>query len=113
MRRRLTARQAIAAVGEDFVEAVAPPGAEIPADGPLSWSGYADSRARATDRTGEEESVVHGLATVGGHLCVLISFEFGFLGGSLGQRAWRRRTTRTPPGTATFPSSPRSSRRPS
>ncbi|WP_327246480.1 carboxyl transferase domain-containing protein [Streptomyces sp. NBC_01320] len=90
MRRRLTARQAIAAVGEDFVEAVAPPGAEIPADGPLSWSGYADSRARATDRTGEEESVVHGLATVGGHPCVLISFEFGFLGGSLGQRTGDR-----------------------
>ncbi|MFE7325372.1 carboxyl transferase domain-containing protein [Streptomyces sp. NPDC057565] len=90
MRRRLTARQAIAAVTEDFVEAVAPPGAEIPEDGPLSWSGYADSRARATDRTGEEESVVHGLATVGGHPCVLISFEFGFLGGSLGQRTGDR-----------------------
>lgn len=59
---------------------------EIPADGPLSWSGYADSRARATARTGEEESVVHGLGTVGGRPCVLISFEFGFLGGSLGQR---------------------------
>ncbi|MGW3656991.1 carboxyl transferase domain-containing protein [Streptomyces sp. NPDC005151] len=90
MRRRLTARQAIAAVGDDFVEAVDPPGAEIPADGPLSWSGYADSRARAADRTGEEESVVHGLATVGGHPCVLISFEFGFLGGSLGQRTGDR-----------------------
>ncbi|MFD4226739.1 carboxyl transferase domain-containing protein [Streptomyces sp. NPDC058545] len=86
MRRRLTARQAIAAVTEDFTESDTPAGAEIPADGPLSWSGYADSRARATARTGEEESVVHGLATVGGRPCVLISFEFGFLGGSLGQR---------------------------
>ncbi|MFB7312331.1 carboxyl transferase domain-containing protein [Streptomyces sp. NPDC056192] len=86
MRRRLTARQAIAAVTEDFTESDTPAGAEIPADGPLSWSGYADSRARATARTGEEESVVHGLATIGGRPCVLISFEFGFLGGSLGQR---------------------------
>lgn len=86
MRRRLTARQAIAAVTDDFAESGTPPGAEIPADGPLSWSGYADARARATARTGEEESVVHGLATVGGRPCVLVSFEFGFLGGSLGQR---------------------------
>ncbi|MET9478007.1 carboxyl transferase domain-containing protein, partial [Streptomyces sp. NPDC002922] len=86
MRRRLTARQAIAAVTDDFTESDTPPGAEIPADGPLSWSGYADSRARAAARTGEEESVVHGRATVGGRPCVLVSFEFGFLGGSLGQR---------------------------
>lgn len=86
MRRRLTARQAIAAVTDDFTESGTPPGAEIPADGPLSWSGYADARARARARTGEEESVVHGLATVGGRPCVLVSFEFGFLGGSLGQR---------------------------
>ena len=86
MRRRLTARQAIAAVTEDFTESDTPAGAEIPADGPLSWSGYADARARATARTGEEESVVHGLGTVGGRPCLLISFEFGFLGGSLGRR---------------------------
>ncbi|WP_406426949.1 carboxyl transferase domain-containing protein [Streptomyces sp. NBC_01589] len=86
MRRRLTARQAIAAVADDFTESDTPPGAEIPADGPLSWSGYADSRARAAARTGEEESVVQGRATVGGRPCVLVSFEFGFLGGSLGQR---------------------------
>ncbi|WP_371796271.1 carboxyl transferase domain-containing protein [Streptomyces sp. NBC_01718] len=86
MRRRLTARQAIAAVTDDFAESGTPHGAEIPADGPLAWSGYADARARATARTGEEESVVHGLATVGGRPCVLVSFEFGFLGGSLGQR---------------------------
>ncbi|MFG2500947.1 carboxyl transferase domain-containing protein [Streptomyces sp. NPDC048441] len=55
-------------------------------DGPLAWQGYADSRARAEERTGECESVVCGTATIGGVRTVLVSFEFGFLGGSLGER---------------------------
>ncbi|MFD0020427.1 carboxyl transferase domain-containing protein [Streptomyces sp. NPDC058382] len=89
MAERLTAREAIAAVTADFTESTAPR-EDTTADGPLGWAGYADSRARATERTGERESVVHGLATVGGHPCVLVSFEFGFLGGSLGQRTGDR-----------------------
>ncbi|MFG2627751.1 carboxyl transferase domain-containing protein [Streptomyces sp. NPDC048473] len=89
---RLTARAAIAAVTtefEEFTESGAA-GGETDGDGPLSWAGYADSRARAAALTGEEESVVHGLASVGGRSCVLVSFEFGFLGGSLGQRTGDR-----------------------
>ncbi|MFJ5843885.1 carboxyl transferase domain-containing protein [Streptomyces sp. NPDC092903] len=89
MADRLSARAAIAAVTADFTESTAPR-EDTSADGPLGWAGYADSRARATARTGERESVVHGLATVGGHRCVLVSFEFGFLGGSLGQRTGDR-----------------------
>ncbi|NED89379.1 acetyl-CoA carboxylase, partial [Streptomyces sp. SID11233] len=89
MADRLSARAAIAAVTTDFTESTAPR-EDTSADGPLDWTGYADSRARATARTGERESVVHGLATVGGHRCVLVSFEFGFLGGSLGQRTGDR-----------------------
>ncbi|MFF3176905.1 carboxyl transferase domain-containing protein [Streptomyces sp. NPDC057900] len=89
MADRLSARAAIAAVTADFTESTAPR-EDTSADGPLDWSGYADSRARATARTGERESVVHGLATVGGHRCVLVSFEFGFLGGSLGRRTGDR-----------------------
>lgn len=89
MADRLSARAAIAAVTADFTESTAPR-EDTEADGPLGWSGYADSRARATARTGERESVVHGLATLGGHRCVLVSFEFGFLGGSLGQRTGDR-----------------------
>ncbi|WNI32062.1 carboxyl transferase domain-containing protein [Streptomyces sp. ITFR-6] len=89
MADRLSARAAIAAVTADFTESTAPR-EDTSADGPLGWTGYADSRARATARTGERESVVHGLATVGGHRCVLVSFEFGFLGGSLGQRTGDR-----------------------
>ncbi|WP_330238668.1 carboxyl transferase domain-containing protein [Streptomyces sp. NBC_00525] len=85
MAERLTAREAIAALTADFTELPAPAG-DTTGDGPLDWTGYAESRARATARTGERESVVHGTAEVGGHPCVLLSFEFGFLGGSLGQR---------------------------
>ncbi|GAA2630832.1 carboxyl transferase domain-containing protein [Streptomyces axinellae] len=84
-------------------------------DGPLGWTGYDEARARAARRTGESESVVCGTGTVGGTAgteggagagavngtdgtraadgtgapegiqAVLISFEFGFLGGSLGE----------------------------
>ncbi|POX64316.1 acetyl-CoA carboxylase carboxyl transferase subunit alpha/beta [Streptomyces sp. Ru62] len=54
-------------------------------DGPLGWQGYGASRARAAARTGERESVVCGTARVEGTRAVLIAFEFGFLGGSLGE----------------------------
>lgn len=87
--RRLTAREAIGLVAEGFTELPVPAG-EYGPDGPLSWQGYAASRARAAERTGEEESVVCGSARVGGTAAVLISFEFGFLGGSLGERTGDR-----------------------
>ncbi|WUW45709.1 acetyl-CoA carboxylase [Streptomyces sp. NBC_01460] len=86
---RVSARQAVDAVAESFTEhrSAARP---LPPDGPLGWSGYGDSRERASARTGEEESVLHGTAVVGGRECVLVSFEFGFLGGSLGGRTGDR-----------------------
>lgn len=96
MAERLTAREAIALVAEEFTPATAPPPAEAPGgspggpDGPLAWTGYDASRARAAARTGADESVLHGTATVGGRPCVLVVFEFGFLGGSLGRAAGDR-----------------------
>src|SRR6478752_3509356 len=92
MADRMGARTAIAALTTDFEELreTAAPGPDGTGDGPLSWTGYAESRARAAARTGEDESVVYGLASVGGRSCVLVSFEFGFLGGSLGQRTGDR-----------------------
>lgn len=66
------------------------PHRESKPDGPLSWQGYDASRARAAARTGEEESVVCGTARIGGTRAVLIAFEFGFLGGSLGERTGDR-----------------------
>jgi acetyl-CoA carboxylase carboxyl transferase subunit beta len=53
-------------------------------DGPLNWPGYGDSRVRAALRTGVAESVVCGRATFGGRDAMVIRFEFGYLGGSVG-----------------------------
>lgn len=89
MAERLSARQAIALVTDDFHELPCPAGESKP-DGPLDWEGYGASRARAAERTGEQESVVCGTADIEGARAVLISFEFGFLGGSLGRRAGDR-----------------------
>ncbi|WP_435846574.1 carboxyl transferase domain-containing protein [Streptomyces chrestomyceticus] len=62
-------------------------------DGPLGWDGYGSARQRARERTGERESVVCGTARVAGVETVLVSFEFGFLGGSLGERTGDRLVT--------------------
>ncbi|MEV6782472.1 carboxyl transferase domain-containing protein, partial [Streptomyces sp. NPDC051098] len=96
MADRLSAPAAIALICDDFTEAVPVDGQgaldgqrEAP-DGPIGWEGYGDQRAAAARRTGSTESVVYGEATVGGRACVVISFEFGFLGGSLSSRAGDR-----------------------
>lgn len=88
---RLTARQTISLLcdSETFIE-VLYPARESEPDGPISWHGYDDSRARAAHRTGEEESVVCGIASIEGTRAMLIAFEFGFLGGSLGRRTGDR-----------------------
>ncbi|MFJ6069243.1 carboxyl transferase domain-containing protein [Streptomyces sp. NPDC093065] len=91
MTERLTAREFLALVTDDstFTELPRPDGA-WPPDGPLGWPGYDAARARAAERTGEEESVVCGTGRVEGTPAVLVSFEFGFLGGSLGRRTGDR-----------------------
>ncbi|MFI6639877.1 carboxyl transferase domain-containing protein [Streptomyces sp. NPDC050504] len=86
---RTSAREAIAAVTEEFHEHD-PAERVTTGEGPLDWAGYAESRARAAARTGEEESVVYGLGTIGEVTCVVLSFEFGYLGGSLGRRTGDR-----------------------
>ncbi|QES52603.1 acetyl-CoA carboxylase [Streptomyces venezuelae] len=88
---RLSARAALASVADpgSFAELTVPEARSAP-DGPLGWSGYDESRARATARTGEQESAVVGTARIDGRETVLISFEFGFLGGSLGRRTGDR-----------------------
>jgi acetyl-CoA carboxylase carboxyl transferase subunit beta len=88
---RPTARETVAAVADDLTFTELPyPARESGPDGPLSWQGYDDARARAAERTGEQESVVCGTARVEGTRAVLLSFEFGFLGGSLGERTGDR-----------------------
>ncbi|MFH8747606.1 carboxyl transferase domain-containing protein [Streptomyces rimosus] len=88
----------MAVVTEDFTEfpapeaedAVPPSSAPEADDGPLGWDGYGAARQRARERTGERESVISGTARIDGVPTVLISFEFGFLGGSLGERTGDR-----------------------
>ncbi|MER5401388.1 carboxyl transferase domain-containing protein [Streptomyces sp. NPDC002599] len=104
MTERISAREAIALVTDSFAELPSSDGG-FPSDGPLSWKGYGEARAHAADRTGEKESVVCGTATfgtasfgtttdgrppLGPVTAVLVAFEFGFLGGSLGERAGDR-----------------------
>ncbi|MER6032136.1 carboxyl transferase domain-containing protein [Streptomyces sp. NPDC001851] len=91
MPERRSARAVLALVADPgtFAELPFSPGESAP-DGPLGWQGYDASRARAAARTGEEESVVCGTARVEGTPAVLIAFEFGFLGGSLGERTGDR-----------------------
>ncbi|MFF5011929.1 carboxyl transferase domain-containing protein [Streptomyces sp. NPDC001165] len=91
MPERLSAREILALVADEATFAELPGLIREPqADGPLGWEGYDASRARAAERTGEEESVVCGTASVGGTRAVLIAFEFGFLGGSLSERTGDR-----------------------
>ncbi|MEU4178835.1 carboxyl transferase domain-containing protein [Streptomyces sp. NPDC026589] len=83
---RATAREAIALLtGPAGFTEHRPPSHPLPPDGPLGWAGYDAARERAATRTGEEESVVYGTGVVGDRACVLLAFEFGFLGGSLGR----------------------------
>ncbi|MFJ4198644.1 carboxyl transferase domain-containing protein [Streptomyces sviceus] len=89
MAERLSAREVVALLADDFREIPHPERQSKP-DGPLAWQGYDVSRARAAERTGEQESVVCGTAHVEGTRAVLIAFEFGFLGGSLGERTGDR-----------------------
>src|SRR3954453_6100410 len=91
MADRHTARAFLALVADDstFTELHGPV-RETGPDGPLAWQGYDASRARAAERTGERESVVCGTGSVEGTRAVLIAFEFGFLGGSLGERTGDR-----------------------
>ena len=59
-------------------------GAEIEPGNPSDWPGYGGQLRQARQATGARHAVTTGLATVGAEPCVLIGFEFGFFGGSLG-----------------------------
>ncbi|ARQ67482.1 carboxyl transferase domain-containing protein [Streptomyces marincola] len=87
--RALPARELIAALTATFTGLPERAG-DTAEDGPLGWDGYGRSRARARERTGEAEAVVCGIGDVGGTEAVLIAFEFGFLGGSIGESAGER-----------------------
>ncbi|MFF4288497.1 carboxyl transferase domain-containing protein [Streptomyces sp. NPDC001633] len=81
----------MAAVADTYTELPAPSATASPGpDGPLGWPGYDATRARARTATGEDESVVTAVADLGGTRAVVLSFEFRYLGGSLGERTGDR-----------------------
>jgi acetyl-CoA carboxylase carboxyl transferase subunit beta len=59
-------------------------GEEIGAGNPSGWPGYEEQLHRARDATGAQHAVTTGVATVAAEPCVLVGFEFSFLGGSMG-----------------------------
>src|SRR5262249_61316964 len=63
---------------------LAPFAEEAEAGNPSGWPGYRSLLRRARLAAGARHAVTTGLARVGGHPCVLVGFEYAFLGGSLG-----------------------------
>jgi acetyl-CoA carboxylase beta subunit len=59
-------------------------GAEIETGDPSGWPGYSDQLRSAREAAGGQHAVTTGLATVAGERCVLVGFDFSFLGGSMG-----------------------------
>jgi acetyl-CoA carboxylase carboxyl transferase subunit beta len=63
---------------------IQPFGDEVAAGNPSGWPGYEKQLQSARNATGARHAVTTGVATVGGEPCVLVGFDFSFLGGSLG-----------------------------
>ncbi|MFJ4099154.1 carboxyl transferase domain-containing protein [Amycolatopsis japonica] len=84
-----SARSVIKEIATGF-EDLDVPRSEEPDDGPIDWPGYHSAREAAEERTGESESVLCGTAMIGDVEAVVIAFEFGFLGGSIGRRTGDR-----------------------
>lgn len=59
-------------------------GEEIEPGDPSGWPGYSGRLRRARDATGARHAVTTGLVTVAGEPCVIVGFDFSFLGGSVG-----------------------------
>lgn len=57
---------------------------------PLGFPGYADALSRASAKSGADESVTTGRARIKGHEVELATFNFAFMGGSMGEVAGER-----------------------
>jgi acyl-CoA carboxylase subunit beta len=76
-----SAREAIRAVADEFVEFAE----RLASEDPLDWPGYEEQLARAREKSGEREAAVTGEARIGGTPVVIVAFDFDFLGGSMGE----------------------------
>lgn len=79
----VSARVRIASIFETFEEF----GAELRNRDPIGFSGYLEAISTAETTSGEKEAVVTGLGTIDGRMVAAAIFEFGFLGGSMGEAA--------------------------
>jgi acyl-CoA carboxylase subunit beta len=59
-------------------------GEQVETPDPSGWPGYAAQVGGARQATGSRHAVTTGLAAVAGQRCVLVGFDFDFLGGSVG-----------------------------
>jgi acetyl-CoA carboxylase carboxyl transferase subunit beta len=76
----------------DLVDGFEPLSDAAPAQDPLRWPGYGSALARARQRTGDQQSVTAGRASIGSQPCVTVAFNFAFMGGSMGVAEGRRIT---------------------
>jgi acetyl-CoA carboxylase carboxyl transferase subunit beta len=76
-----SARERIAALFDQFDEFVG----LVSTRDPISFPGYEDAILFAERSSGESEAVVTGMVALEGHEAVAAVFEFGFLGGSMGE----------------------------
>lgn len=77
-------------LGLEWYDSLTPFEDEATSRDPLGFPGYRQKLDRARDRVGERESVVCGLADCDGVHAVAITFNFDFLGGSMGEATGRR-----------------------
>jgi acetyl-CoA carboxylase carboxyl transferase subunit beta len=77
---------------EGLVDTLEPFAGQALSQDPLSWPGYRAALQRARERTGEEQSVTAGRGLIGGQPCILVAFNFAFMGGSMGEAEGRRIT---------------------
>ncbi len=77
---------------DDLVDAFEPFSGQALSEDPLGWPGYPAALARARERTGDEQSVTAGCAVADGRACIVVAFNFAFMGGSMGEAEGRRIT---------------------
>ena len=64
--------------------------ADLTSADPLAYPGYREALDATKERTGSSESVITGTATIGGRRVEIASFDFGFIGGSMGEASGER-----------------------
>lgn len=74
----------------DLMDAFEPLKNQALAGDPLQWPGYPEQLESARRRTGDEQSVTAGHAWIGGKPCVVVAFNFAFIGGSMGEAEGER-----------------------